>query len=340
MTSTTAWTRRTFLGALAATPVAGALPTGAWASTGAATSRDVTIGFVLDRGRVKRIDLPGNGDQAVLSRVTNRGRIVGKAPSRDGVGFDGLVGDVHRLRRFRFPGAKGTYATKANDRGQIVGAANRRSPMVGFPGTFGYLLDGGRFTRIAVPGAVYTQALGLNNRGQVVGEYLDDDGKYHGFRWERGRFSRFFDGPDGLSGSLADINDRGDMVGVYFAEDGTLGGFRLRRGRYTKFGAFGFPLTFATDINDRGQIAGYAISDLDLTEAHGFVLADGVGGPITQIDVLGVPRTAVYGLDDRGRLIGVCDNPRATRTTPGSTRVAQSPLLDALPLGLSARRDA
>lgn len=331
MTSTNALTRRTFLGALAVAPMAAAVPTGAWASSVAAGSRDSTIGFVLDRGRIKRIHLPGNGDQTVLSGITNHGLIVGKVPSRNGVGFDGLVGDVRRLRRLRFPGAKATYANKANDRGQIVGAANRQAPTVGSPGTFGFLLDRGRFTRIAVPGAVYTQAFGLNNRGDVVGEYLKADGTFRGFRWKRGQFSRF-DGPDGSSGSLVDVNDRGDMVGVYFGEGGTLRGFQLRRGKYSTFGAFGFPLTFVTDINDQGQIAGYALSDLQLTEVHGFLLVHGLGGPITQIDVRRAPRTAVYGLDDRGRLVGVYDNPNATQ---GGFRTAQAA---PLPLGLSSTR--
>jgi hypothetical protein len=271
MTSTNALTRRTFLGALAAAPVAAAVPTGAWASSVAAGSRDSTIGFVLDHGRIERIHLPGNGDHTVLSGITNHGLIVGKVPSRNGVGFDGLVGDVRRLRRFRFPGAQATYANKANDRGQIVGAANRQAPTVGSPGTFGFLLDRERFTRIAVPGAVYTQAFGMNNRGDVVGEYLKADGT--------------------------------------------------------------FPLTFVTDINDQGQIAGYALSDLQLTEVHGFLLADGVGGPIAQIDVRQAPRTAVYGLDDRGRLVGVYDNPNATRDRIRVARAAP------LPLGLSSIRE-
>ena len=54
----------------------------------------------------------------------------------------------------------------------------------------------GRFTTIHVPGAVQTQAFGINNRGQVVGEYLDADGRFHGYLWEKGRFTTI-DGPDG-----------------------------------------------------------------------------------------------------------------------------------------------
>jgi hypothetical protein len=112
--------------------------------------------------------------------------------------------------------------------------------------------------------------------------------------------------PAGTGASITDINDRGDMVGVYVLPDDTdLGltarGFLLHRGTYTTFEAFGFPLTVPYDINNRGQIAGTATSDADLTEVHGFRLADLSDWPVTQIDVPGAARTEVYGLDDRGR---------------------------------------
>lgn len=327
MTSTSTWTRRTILGTLAAAPVAAAIPTGAWASTTPVTSSDPILGFVLDRRRIKRIDLPGNGDQTVLAGISNTGRIVGKTPSVDAVGFDGLVGDVRGFRRFAFPGARATYATKVNQRGQIVGAANRRAPTVGSPGTFGYLVDRGRFTRIAVSDAVYTQAHGLNNRGQVVGEFLDEAGVFHGFRWERGRFTTF-DGPLGGSTSITDINDRGVMVGLYIAEDGTGRGFQLRGDTYTTFGAVGLPVTLPWDINNLGQVAG---SSFDLVaEGHGFLFADGIDQPVTQIDVPGASATNVFGLDDRGRLLGIYVNPNAGgRAVPAG--------LPRQPLGLTAR---
>src|SRR5262245_65771707 len=116
MTSSRDLTRRTVLGALAAAPLAAVLPTGAMASTAAGPSSDLQLGFVFDRGRFRRIDLPGNGSQTVLAGITNAGRIVGKAPRVNGVGFDGLVGDVRRLRRFSFPSGMPTYATEATAR--------------------------------------------------------------------------------------------------------------------------------------------------------------------------------------------------------------------------------
>ena len=307
------------------------------ASAGSGKSSDPAIGFVFDRGRIDRIDLPGDGTLTHLAGITNRGRIVGKTPDLDGVGYDGIVLDRHRkLTRFDFPGAEATYANKMDERGRIVGAANLVAPNVGVPGTFGYLLERGRFTRIAFPGAVYTQALGINNRGHVVGEYLDQAGIYHGYRWEKGRFTTF-DGPSGTTTSITDINDRGDMVGLYVADDGSTRGFLLRKGVYRTFAALGLPVTIVSDINNRGDISGYAFSptaDDNLAGARGFLLTDGADGPITWLDVPGAPRTIVGGIDDDGRLVGLYENPNAAPSAQRSPAAAMR-VLDTLSLGLS-----
>jgi probable HAF family extracellular repeat protein len=339
--------RRATLAALATVLTLATLSTPGAASTTPDTSREPTLGFVLDRGRVERIDLPpdARGTRTILSGINNRGQLVGKYPDPDTPGFHGMLLDRRRrLTRFDYPGALATYANKISDRGQIVGSANRDFPRVGIPeapGTFGYLLERGRFTKIAYPGAVQTQALGINRQGQVVGEYLDQNGVFHGFRWDRGRF-RTFDGPDGTGASITDVNDRGDMVGVYVVPGDTdlafaARGFLLHQGKYTTFEAFGVPVTVPYDINNRGQIAGTAISDADLTEVHGFLLADLADGPVTQIDVPGAARTEVYGLDDRGRLVGMYLNPDAPRAQ--RSRASQPSLPDTWPLGLAERQE-
>jgi hypothetical protein len=332
----TSWIVGVAVAVLAALTLTGA------ASAGSDTSSDAAIGFVLDRGRIQTFDVPGDGTLTSIFKINNRGRIVGKVPDLDGVGYDGIVGDRSgRFRRFDFPGATATYAQGIDERGRIVGAANPTAPDIAVPGTFGYLLERGRFTRIAYPGAVYTQAFGVNNRGQVVGEYVDQAGVSHGVRWRNGRFQTF-DGPTGTAATITDINDRGDMVGAYLLDPsnpfaGGARGFLLRNGRYTTFSAPGLPITVPFGINNRGQISGTA-SGFDVTEQHGFLLAQGADGPVTQIDVPGAPSTGVGGLNDRGQLVGLYENPNAEVSAQRS-RTAATPQLDALSLGLGGREE-
>jgi probable HAF family extracellular repeat protein len=345
---------------LVALAVACSAPAGVAGSASArpGKSGDTSFGFLLDRGRYQLIDLPGadvRGADGIsaLTGISNRGQIVGKANDTDGDGFYGLVGDRRgRFRRIDFPRALGTYANKIDERGRIVGIANRSAPD-DLPGAFGYLLDRGRFTRIAYPGDFYTQALGINNRGQVAGGYfeINDRGEIvaHGFRWQNGRFT-IFDGPPGTrfdeelgvgGASITDINDRGDMVGAYYAGNGTIRGFLLRKGRYTMFRALGLPNTVPLDINNRGQIAGTGIA-YDAagtpTSVHGFLLRKGADGPVTRIDVPGAPNTAVTGIDDRGRMVGFVDLRANAAPSAQRSRTAAMPLLDALPLGLDLPR--
>jgi hypothetical protein len=177
----------------------------------------------------------------------------------------------------------------------------------------GFLLDHGKLVRIDVPDAVATQPAGINNRAQVVGEYRDAAGGVHGFRWERGRFTTV-DLPGAVATSLVDIDDRGQLLGAYVDGRGSLRNFLLDRGRVTTFAAPGELLTFARDLNNRGQVAGVTLTGLEefAQGARGFLLADGVRGRFTPIDVPGAPRNQVMGLNDRTQLVGFYENTNAT----------------------------
>jgi hypothetical protein len=80
-----------------------------------------------------------------------------------------------------------------------------------------------------------------------------------------------------------------------------------------------------------GQISGYA-QDVFQTELHGFLLAKGADGPVTQIDVPGAPRTIAGGLNDSGQLVGLYQNPNAEMSAQRG-RAASMPLLETLGLG-------
>jgi hypothetical protein len=89
----------------------------------------------------------------------------------------------------------------------------------------------------------------------------------------------------------------------------------------------GAAATSLIDINDRGQVLGSTLAPTPqdpLAEARGFLLAKGVKGPFTPIDVPGAPRNLVFGLNDRGVLVGVYENTAAT-PSPQATGILPFP---------------
>ena len=264
--------------------------------------------------------------RAAASSIT--AQIVGSYVDAD-VAYHGFLRDrAGRFTTIDIPGAKGTGIYRINDRGQIVGRYSQTHANIQDPNAIqrGFLLDHGRLTRIDVPGAAETQAVGINNRGQVVGEYQQPAGVFHGFLWDKGRFTTI-DKPGAATTSLVDINDRGQLLGANAGEDGVLRNFLLDRGRYTSFDAPGAGVvTWARDLNNRGQVAGFTLAPTEadpLAGARGFLLAKGVKGPFTPIDVPGAPRNVVFGLSDRGSLVGVYEN---TAATPNSQLAGMQPL--------------
>jgi hypothetical protein len=130
----------------------------------------------------------------------------------------------------------------------------------------GYLYSGGTFITIGVPGATFTSVSGINDAGQIVGSYETGEGEPKGFVDNGGVFTTI-SAPGATILSANGINDAGQIVGTYGLElkvDGkTIGsttrGFVDNGGVFTTIsvsGATPFTDTFATGINDAGQIVG------------------------------------------------------------------------------------
>lgn len=306
--------RLTMVGAVVLTAlVAG--PAGADAPAAAGEPRSPLPGFLLDRGRYTRFEVPA-ATQTVPAGIDNRGRIVGLYRDAGGATHGFLRDERGRIATIDVPGAQATEATGINDRGQVVGTASDRP--FGSPDgrRRGFLLDRGRFITIHFPGAIHSEAHGLNERGQVVGEYIDGARRFHGFLWDRGRFTTL-DVPGSPLTSASDLNDRGQILGVHGAPTepvpATLHGFVRSRGRYASFDVPGVPFTQATAINNRGQIVGSSYRDiLTLAGARGFLLPKGIAGPVVPVEVPGAPRTLALGLNDRGQVVGAYENPAPT----------------------------
>lgn len=129
-------------------------------------------GFVYDRllGTLTFIGDPFGF--TIAQGITNSGLVVG---SEFGIG--GFIVDVTTGTRTNFdvgdPGR--TRARAINSSGELAGWISGPGGVQGFFGTFG------DFTLFSVPGAEMTFAEGNNDLGWIVGEFIDVEGRAHGF---------------------------------------------------------------------------------------------------------------------------------------------------------------
>jgi probable HAF family extracellular repeat protein len=170
-------------------------------------------GFLLDRGKLTRIDVPGAA-QTQAAGINNLGRVVGEYQTPDGT-YHGFMWRKGRFTTIDVPGATGTSPADINDRGQIVGS------YVDTAGGFhGFLFDQGRFTTIDAPGVKFTFVRDINNRGQIAGFALDDPvtlAGARGFLLAKGVKGPFtpIDVPGAPRNLVRGLNDRGQLVGSY-----------------------------------------------------------------------------------------------------------------------------
>jgi hypothetical protein len=92
-------------------------------------------GFVLDRGRYRTIEAPEPGVWQFPFDINDRGQISGEyvRVGSDGIpdSESGFLRDARgRTSVLDVPGAKGTEATKLNNRGQVAGTFSTDTPIV------------------------------------------------------------------------------------------------------------------------------------------------------------------------------------------------------------------
>jgi probable HAF family extracellular repeat protein len=218
---------------------------------------------------------------------------------------------------FPLSGPHDTKASGISNLGdKIVGNyvyPNPNSTQGGFL-TSGFLYSSGTFTTIdpAGPSRVPGEgANGINDAGQIVGTYIDANQLEHAYLYSGGTYTTV-DDPNGPQSEARGINKLGEIVGTWFgvSDAGPGGhGFVYSGGTYTTlddpnatniFGA-GF-FTFATGINDSGQIVGSYDSRGRGFPNHGFLYS---GGTYTTIDDPAAPGlTNAWGINDAGQIVG------------------------------------
>jgi probable HAF family extracellular repeat protein len=208
-------------------------------------------GVLHDIGPGTALGMNGNAD-VVGQRTTVTGA----------TGFlysDGSLADVGQLGYGNV-----SRATAINDARQVVGesnlAFNSQAP------TRPFLYENGTLHELAIleaPGV--HSAMAINNAGQVAGYGDAGNGRMHVFFHEGGVLTDL-GSFGGLDVTIGGMNATGQLVGTGNTPDGPDVAFISHDGALVDLNALidqatGWSMTSALDINDHGQIIGYACRD-------------------------------------------------------------------------------
>ena len=158
---------------------------------------------------------------------------------------------------------------------------------------------------ISPPDSLSSQAILINDRGFVVGTFqLPDAGSdTHTFFYRNGTTT-----DTGTLGGVSmerpvDLNNRGDIVGI--SSDFDRRAFLYTDGQLIDIGDLGGPESFASAINERGDVVGWSIFLSD-TESHAFLYRNGEMidlGTLLGLNAEG-DESQARDINDRGDVVG------------------------------------
>jgi probable HAF family extracellular repeat protein len=242
------------------------------------------LGVVWEEGAIRALPTFG-GDNGFATGANNRRQVVGWA--------ENMVEDstciAPQIFQFRAalwgPGAdemrelpplgddRTSAATAINNKGQVVGISGACGTAVGgVSAEHAVMWDKGKVIHLGnLGGVAWNTPMSLNERGEVVGfsNVSKDDGasfNAQAFRWARGRGIENLGvlPGDSLSQALG-INDKGQIVGISCtAGFASCRAFLYERGVMMDLNElvpddYADHLYTANDINNNGQITGYAL---------------------------------------------------------------------------------
>jgi probable HAF family extracellular repeat protein len=246
-------------------------------------------GFRWQDGKMTALPtLGGNNSWATV--VNHRGQVAGIAETRaqdpncippqvfdfEAVVWGPSAGEIQAF--LPLPGDAVSVALGVNDRGQVVGGSGICGMITAANSVHAVLWEHNSVTDLGSFGGVLNNAaIFINNRGEVVGiSDLAGDATFHAFLWTKDNGLRDLGTLSGDVLSLANsINEQGQVVGESCDQNGNCRGILWQDGVMTDINSLVLPgsilyLVNISDINDRGEIAGYAY-DPTTGEAPGFL---------------------------------------------------------------------
>lgn len=216
-------------------------------------------GFLLSDGTYTTIDY----GETVLYGVNDRNQIVGT--SGEGLGAQGFLYDLqtNRFTKIVYPETYETQPRAINNAGAIVGYFVYHGHFHGFE-----FVDS-TYGEISPPGSLISYAYGISGSGEIVGVGSNRQG-YGDFNFTdvQAKYG-VLNVPNASGASVMGINHSGTaLVGFYKPTLLTSAGFVYQSGTVTTLEFPGSNETFATGINDLGEVVGYFFDANN--DVHGF----------------------------------------------------------------------
>jgi probable HAF family extracellular repeat protein len=169
---------------------------------------------------------------------------------------------------------------------------------VGNPYGVGVIFDHGKVTQVPAIYGQHSSLQGLNDKGVAVGESGHYQQTARGFVDRNGTYTQINNptNPASAPTFAAGINNSGEVVGWFDAGNHN-SGFTYKNGKFQAFDGPDGGNTFATSVNDRGDIAGY-----DGGTPEGFIKH--ANGRMESIQVPGSKMTFIYGINNGGDIVG------------------------------------